>query len=61
MYLLKYSTYESVTCAYRPVSIKQPGLNFLQKSLLNVRYDRKNEGLNILSYRSYNRMVRVIT
>ena len=41
--------------AYRPVSIKRPGLIFLQKSLLNVRYDRKNEGLNILSTRSYNR------
>ena len=42
-----------------PVSIKRPGLKFLEKSLLNVPYDRKNEGLNILSYRSYNRMVRV--
>ena len=32
---------------------------FFQKYLLNVPYDCKNEGLNILSYRSYNRMVRV--
>ena len=45
--------------AYRPVSIKRPDLNFLKKSLFNVRYDRKNECLNILSYRSYNRVVRV--
>ena len=45
--------------AYRTVSIKRPGLTFFQKSLLNVPYDRKNEGLDILSYRSYNRMVRV--
>ena len=47
--------------AYRTVSIKRPGLTFFQKSLLNVPYDRKNEGLNILAYRSYNRMVRVLT
>ena len=33
--------------AYRPVSIKRPGLIFFQKSLLIVPYDRKNEGLNI--------------
>jgi hypothetical protein len=46
--------------AYRPVSIKRPDLNFSQKSLLNVRYDRENEDLNILSTRSYNRMVRVL-
>ena len=45
--------------AYRTVSIKRPGLIFFKKSLLNVPYDRKKEGLNILSYRSYNRMVRV--
>ena len=44
----------------RTVSIKRPGLNFPQKSLLNVRYDRKNAGLNILSTRSYNRVVRVL-
>ena len=49
-----------ILTVYRPVSIKRPVLNFLQKSLLNVRYDRKNEGLNILSTRSYNRMVRVL-
>ena len=46
--------------AYRTVSIKRPGWIFSQKSLLNVWYDRKNEGLNILSNRSYNRMVRVL-
>ena len=45
---------------YRTVSIKRPDFTFFQKSLLNVPYDRKNEGLNILSTRSYNRMVRVI-
>ena len=45
--------------ANRTVSIKRPGLEFLQKSLLNVPYDRKNEGLNILSNRSYNRVMRV--
>ena len=45
--------------AYRTVSIKRPGLEFLQKSLLNVPYDRKNVGLNILSYRTYNRVMRV--
>ena len=44
---------------YRTVSIKRPYLIFFQKSLLNVPYDRKKEGLNILSYRSYNRVVRV--
>ena len=42
--------------AYRTVSIKRPDLIFFQKSL---RYDRKKEGLNILSTQSYNRMVRV--
>ena len=42
--------------AYRTVSIKRPDLIFFQKSL---RYDRKKEGLNILSTRSYNRVVRV--
>ena len=46
---------------YRTVSIKRPYLIFFQKSLLNVPYDRKKEGLNILSYRSYNRVVRVMT
>ena len=46
--------------AYRPVSIRRPGLEFLKKSLLNVRYDWKNEGLNILSNRSYNRVMRVL-
>ena len=45
---------------YRTVSIKRPYLIFFQKSLLNVPYDRKKEGLNILSYRSYNRVVRVL-
>ena len=45
--------------AYHIVSIKRPGLEFLQKSLLNVPYDRKNVGLNILSYRTYNRVMRV--
>ena len=48
-----------ILTVYRTVSIKRPHLNFFQKSLLNVRYDRKNEGLNILSTRSYNRVVRV--
>ena len=51
-------TYLTVYCT---VSIKRPGLIFFQKSLLNVRYDRKNEGLCILSNRSHNRMVRVDT
>ena len=45
---------------YRTVSIKRPYLIFFQKSLLNVPYDRKKEDLNILSYRSYNRVVRVL-
>ena len=45
--------------AYCTVSIKRPGLIFFQKSLSNVQYDQKNEGLNILSNWSYNRMVRV--
>jgi hypothetical protein len=31
----------------------------LQKSLLNVPYDQKKEGLNILSNRFYNRVMRV--
>ena len=48
-----------ILTVYRTVSIKRPRLIFFQKSLLNVRYDRKNEGLNILSTRSYNRVVRV--
>ena len=48
-----------ILTVYCTVSIKRPHLNFFQKSLLNVRYDRKNEGLNILSTRSYNRVVRV--
>ena len=47
--------------AYRPVSIKRPVWNFLKRSLLNVRYDQKNEGLNILLTQSYNRVVRVGT
>ena len=50
----------TILTAYRPVSIKRPVLNFLQKSLLKVLYDRKNEGLNTLSTRSYNRVVRVL-
>ena len=50
-----------ILTVYRTVSIKRPRLIFFQKSLLNVRYDRKNEGLNILSTRSYNRVVRVVT
>ena len=33
--------------------IKGPGLEFFKKSLLNVPYDQKNEGLNILSYCLY--------
>ena len=45
--------------AYRTVSIKRPGLIFFRKSLLKLQYDRKNEGLNILSNWSYNRMVKV--
>ena len=44
---------------YCTVSIKRPGFKFFQKSLLNLPYDPKNEGLNILLYRSYNRMMRV--
>ena len=50
---------ETFQTVYRTVSIKRPGLKFFQKSLLHVRYDRKYEGLNILSTRPYNRMVRV--
>ena len=42
----------------RTGSIKRPGLEFFKNSLLSVPYDRKNEGLNILSYRSYNRVMR---
>ena len=49
-----------ILTVYRTVSIKRPRLIFFLKSLLNVRYDRKNEGLNILSTRSYNRVVRVL-
>ena len=45
--------------AYRTVSIKWPGLEFLQKSLLNVPYNQKNGGLNTLLYRTYNRVMRV--
>ena len=30
----------------RTVSIKRHGLNFFKKSLLNVLYDLKNQGLN---------------
>ena len=37
----------------RTGSIKQPGLIFFKESLLKVPYDRKNEGLNILSYCLY--------
>ena len=69
MYQFKYHTYLFQStgtiqkfpdlAAYRPVSIKRPDLIFLQKSLLKVRYDRKNPGLSILSTRSCNRMVRV--
>jgi hypothetical protein len=32
----------------RTGSIKRPDLEFFKKSLLNVQYDPKNEGLNIL-------------
>ena len=49
-------SYNSIS---RSCSIKRHGLNFFQKSLLNVQYDQKNEGLHILSNWSYNRMVRV--
>ena len=34
---------------YCTVSIKRPGLKFFQTCLLNVPYNQKNEGLNILS------------
>ena len=47
--------------AYRTVSIKRPGLEFLQKSLLNVPYNQKNVGLDILSFSTYNRVMRVVT
>ena len=47
--------------AYCTVSIKQPGLEFLQKSLLNVPFNQKNVGLDILSYSTYNRVMRVVT
>ena len=35
------------------LSVKPPGLEIFKKSLLNVPYDRNNEGLNILSYCLY--------
>ena len=45
---------------YRTVSIKRPGLPFFfQKSLLNIPYNQKNEGLNMLSYGSYTGVMRV--
>ena len=47
--------------AYCTVSIKQPGLEFLQKSLLNVPFNQKNVGLDILSYSTYNRVMIVVT
>ena len=34
----------------RTVSIKRHGLNFFKKSLLNVLYDLKNQGLNTLPH-----------
>ena len=37
----------------RTCSIKRPCLKIFKKSLLNVLYDRKIEGLNILSYCLY--------
>ena len=45
----------------RTVSIKRHGLNFFKKSLLNILYDLKNQGLNILKSVSYNRVMRVPT
>ena len=60
LFLEKEWIFRDIT-AYRTVSIKRPGLIFLQKSLLNVQYDQKIEGLNILSNWSYNRMVRVFS
>ena len=51
--------YKGPETAYHTVSIKRPGLEFLQKSLLNVLYDLKNGGLNTLSYRTYKRVMRV--
>ena len=49
----------SQNSTYRTLSTPRPYFIFFQKSLLNVLYDRKKEGLNILSYRSYNRVVRI--
>ena len=43
----------------RTVSIKRTVLKFFKKSLLNVPYDRKTEGLKALTYRTYNREHRV--
>ena len=43
----------------RTVSIKRHGLNFFKKSLLNVLYDLKNQGLNALTSVSCNRVMRV--
>ena len=37
----------------RTGSIKRPGLKIFKKSLLNVPYHQKNEGLIILSYCLY--------
>ena len=40
-------------------SIKRTGFAIFQKFLLNVPYDLKIEGLNSLTYRTYNRNHRV--
>ena len=45
----------------RTVSIKRHDLNFFKKSLSNVLYDLKNQGLNALTSVSYNRVMRVLT
>ena len=37
----------------RTRSIKRPGLEIFKKSLLNVPFDQKNEGLSILLYCLY--------
>ena len=40
---------------------KLNGLNFFKKSLLNVQNDIKNQGLNILTIVSCNRVIRLST
>ena len=43
------------------IEILIKSMKFFKKSLLNIPYDPKNQSLNTLSYRTYNRVVRVFT